>query len=178
MKPQGRFFQSMRFISSHSLIQEELRAAIEAEILDAAGEVHIAGEDAEALHGADVSKVDDYLVRQWLHDDVLVLRQMVHLVFVYLLVLVFAQYETDALVRLEEGSENLLSLVLVFCGEYVLQIVFQVVLCELCHNAFFRVKDGEDNSLGNVCQEWRGDFFLMRMEIYSIAFIYFAKVTF
>ena len=38
-------------------------------------------------------------------------------------------------VRLEESPENLLSLVLVFCGEHVLQIVFQVVLRELCHHA-------------------------------------------
>ena len=45
-------------------------------------------------------------------------------------------------VRLEESPENLLSLVLVFCGEHVLQIVFQVVLRELCHNAdiIFSVK--------------------------------------
>ena len=69
------------------------------------------------------------------HDDVLVLRQMVHLVLVHLLVLAFAQYKIDAPVRLEESSENLLSLVLVFCGEHVLQVVFQVVLRELCHHA-------------------------------------------
>ena len=48
----------------------------------------------------------------------------------------------DAPVRLEESSENLLSLVLVFCGEHVLQVVFQVVLRELCHHAdvIFSVK--------------------------------------
>ena len=40
-------------------------------------------------------------------------------------------------VRLEESPENLLSLVLVFCGEHVFQIVFQVVLRELCHIAIF-----------------------------------------
>ena len=49
------------------LVQEELWAAVEAELLDAAGEVYIAGEDAEALNGAYVAKVDDYLVWQWLH---------------------------------------------------------------------------------------------------------------
>ena len=49
------------------LVQEELRAAVEAEILDAAREVDIAGEDAEAFHGAYVAKVNDYLVWQWLH---------------------------------------------------------------------------------------------------------------
>ena len=76
------------------------------------------------------------------HDDVLVLRQMVHLVLVHLLVLAFAQYKIDALVRLEESTKNLLSLVLVFCGEHVFQVVFQVVLRELCHNAdvIFSVK--------------------------------------
>ena len=71
------------------------------------------------------------------HDDVLVLRQMVHLMLVHLLVFAFAQYKIDAPVRLEESSENLLSLVLVFCGEHVLQIVFQVVLRELCHDTDF-----------------------------------------
>ena len=49
------------------LVQEELWAAIEAEVLDATGEVYIAGEDAEALHGAYVAKVYDYLVWQWLN---------------------------------------------------------------------------------------------------------------
>ena len=49
------------------LIQEELWAAVEAEVLDAAGEVDIAGEDAEALNGAYVAKVDDYLVWQRLN---------------------------------------------------------------------------------------------------------------
>lgn len=63
-KATGEILSISAFLQLPSLIQEELRTAIEAEILDAAGEVHIAGEDAEALHGADVSKVDDYLVRQ------------------------------------------------------------------------------------------------------------------
>ena len=48
-------------------VQEELWTAVETEVLDATGEVDIAGEDAEALHGAYVAKVDDYLVWQWLN---------------------------------------------------------------------------------------------------------------
>ena len=57
----------MQYYQYKLLIQEELWAAVEAELLDAAGEVDIAGEDAEALNGAYVSKVDDYLVWQWLN---------------------------------------------------------------------------------------------------------------
>ena len=48
-------------------VKEELRTAVEAEILDAAGVIDIAGEDAEALNGAYVAKVDDYLVWQRLN---------------------------------------------------------------------------------------------------------------
>ena len=38
----------MQYFQYNLLVQEELWAAIEAELLDAAGEVYIAGEDAEA----------------------------------------------------------------------------------------------------------------------------------
>ena len=60
---------SMSFRSFQILlfIKEELRTAVEAEVLDAAGEVDIAGEDAEALNCAYVAKVNDYPVWQWLH---------------------------------------------------------------------------------------------------------------
>ena len=47
-----------------SFVQEELRTAIEAEILDAAWQVHIAHAYAEALYRAYVAKVDDKLMRQ------------------------------------------------------------------------------------------------------------------
>ena len=57
----------MQYFQYNLFVQEELWTAVEAEILDAAGEVDIAGEDAEALHGAYVAKVDDYLVWQWLN---------------------------------------------------------------------------------------------------------------
>ena len=48
-------------------VKEELWAAVEAEVLDAAGKVDIAGEDAESFHSTYIAKVDDYLVRQRLH---------------------------------------------------------------------------------------------------------------
>ena len=48
-------------------VEEELWTSVEAEILDATREVHITHADAEALDGADVSKVNDDLVRQSLH---------------------------------------------------------------------------------------------------------------
>ena len=48
-------------------VKEELRTSVKAEVLDAAGEVDIAGEDAEALHCAYVTKVNDYLMWQWLN---------------------------------------------------------------------------------------------------------------
>ena len=57
----------MQYFQYNLFVQEELRTAVEAEVLDAAGEVDIAGEDAEALHGTYVAKVDDYLVWQRLH---------------------------------------------------------------------------------------------------------------
>ena len=60
---------SMSFRSFQILlfIQEELRTTVEAEVLDATGEVDIACEDSEALHSAYIAKVDDNLVRQRLH---------------------------------------------------------------------------------------------------------------
>ena len=51
-----RSFQILLFI------KEELRTAVEAEVLDATGEIDIAGEDAEALYSANIAKVYDYLV--------------------------------------------------------------------------------------------------------------------
>ena len=57
----------MQYFQYNLLIQEELWAAIEAEVLDATGEVDISGEDAEALNSAYVAKVDDYLMWQWLN---------------------------------------------------------------------------------------------------------------
>ena len=57
----------MQYFQYNLFIQEELRTAVEAELLDATGEVDIAGEYAEALHRAYVAKVDDYLVWQWLN---------------------------------------------------------------------------------------------------------------
>ena len=57
----------MQYYQYKLLVKEELWAAVEAEVLDAAGEVDIAGEDAEALNGAYVAKVNDYLMWQWLH---------------------------------------------------------------------------------------------------------------
>ena len=56
-----RSFQILLFV------QEELRTAVEAEVLDATGEIDIAGEDAESLHRAYVTKIYDYLMWQWLH---------------------------------------------------------------------------------------------------------------
>ena len=57
----------MQYFQYNLLIQEELWAAVEAEVLDAAGEVDIAGKYAEALNGAYVAKVDNHAVRQWFH---------------------------------------------------------------------------------------------------------------
>ena len=55
---------SMSFRSFQILlfVKEELRTAVEAEVLDATGEIDIAGEDAEALYSANIAKVYDYLV--------------------------------------------------------------------------------------------------------------------
>ena len=43
----------MQYYQYKLLVQEELRTAVEAEVLDATGEVDIAGEDAEALNGVE-----------------------------------------------------------------------------------------------------------------------------
>jgi hypothetical protein len=73
------------------------------------------------------------VVRNAHHDDVLVLRQVVHLVFIHLPVVAFSRSENDALVRLEESTENLLPLILKFGRKQILQVVSQVVLCKFCH---------------------------------------------
>jgi hypothetical protein len=79
---------------------------------------------------------------------------------VHLPVFPFAHGKLDAVVLSEKCSENLLSPVFVFCGKYMLQIVFQVVLCELCHDAIFLgVKDDKVKILVGDFQELAGDFF-------------------
>ena len=58
------------FISVHTIIlfiQEELWAAVEAEVLDATWEIDITGEDAEAFHSAYIAKVNNHAVWQWFH---------------------------------------------------------------------------------------------------------------
>ena len=55
---------------------------------------------------------------------------------------------------------NLLSSVFVFCGEYMLPIVFQVVLCKLCHDAIFSFFGGRENKASTyplpACVWWMG----------------------
>ena len=48
-------------------VQEELWTAIEAEVLDATGEIDIACQYTEALHGAYVTQVDNHTMWQWLN---------------------------------------------------------------------------------------------------------------
>ena len=49
------------------LVQEELWTAVEAEVLDATGEIDIACKNAESLHCAYVTKVNNHTMWQWLH---------------------------------------------------------------------------------------------------------------
>ena len=57
----------MQYFQYNLLVQEELWAAVEAELLYAARQVDVAWEEAEAFHGAYVAKINDYLVWQWLN---------------------------------------------------------------------------------------------------------------
>ena len=62
-----RASMSFRSFKILLLIKEELRTAVEAEVLDATGEIDIACEDAESLHRTYIAKIYDYLVRQRLY---------------------------------------------------------------------------------------------------------------
>ena len=59
----------MPFYSFHILlfIKEELWTAIEAEVLDATGEIDIACQYTESLDSTYVAKIDNHTVWQWLH---------------------------------------------------------------------------------------------------------------
>ena len=48
-------------------VQEELWTAVEAEVLDATGEVDIAGQYTESLDSTYVAKVNNHAMWQWLH---------------------------------------------------------------------------------------------------------------